>query len=311
MAQHDQFVGIDVSKARLDVCLWPQNEVCAFANDRDGLRALIRWLRRVRPHAVGFEASGGYERALLTALCEADLPARRVNPMRVRQFARAAGILAKNDRIDAAAIAHFCAALPQREVVHDPARAMLGELVTARRQLCEERTRCANQAEQTASALLRRIAAQRIKRLSAEIALVEAEIARLIADHPELAERNAIMRSVPGVGPTTAATLLAFMPELGAMSARQAASLVGVAPFDCESGAFRGKRRIAGGRKPPRDALYMAALVASRRNTTMAAAYHNLKNAGKPAKVALVAIMRKLITALNAMIRNKQQWAAA
>lgn len=182
--------------------------------------------------------------------------------------------------------------------------------VTARRQLCEERTRCANQAEQTASALLRRIAAQRIKRLSAEIALVEAEIARLIADHPELAERNAIMRSVPGVGPTTAATLLAFMPELGAMSARQAASLVGVAPFDCESGAFRGKRRIAGGRKPPRDALYMAALVASRRNTTMAVAYHNLKNAGKPAKVALVAIMRKLITALNAMIRNKQKWAA-
>lgn len=220
-------------------------------------------------------------------------------------------MLAKNDRIDAATIARFCAALPQREVIHDPVRAMLGELVTARRQLCEERTRCANQAEQTASALLKRIAAQRIKRLSAEMALVEAEIARLIAGNPELAERNAIMRSVPGVGPTTAATLLAFMPELGAMSARQAASLAGVAPFDCESGAFRGKRRIAGGRKPPRDALYMAALVASRRNTAMAAAYRNLRNAGKPAKVALVAIMRKLVTALNAMIRNKQQWAAA
>lgn len=311
MAQHDQFVGIDVSKARLDVCLWPQGESGAFANDRDGLRALIRWLRRVRPQAIGFEASGGYERALLAALCEAGLPARRVNPMRVRQFARAAGVLAKNDRIDAATIARFCAALPQREVIHDPVRAMLCELVTARRQLCEERTRCANQAEQTASALLKRIAAQRIKRLSAEIALVEAEIARLIADNPELAQRNAIMRSVPGVGPTTAATLLAFMPELGAMSARQAASLAGVAPFDCESGAFRGKRRIAGGRKPPRDALYMAALVASRRNTAMAAAYRNLRSAGKPAKVALVAIMRKLVTALNAMIRNNQQWAAA
>lgn len=189
--------------------------------------------------------------------------------MRVRQFARAAGILAKNDKIDAAMIAHFCAALPQREVVHDPARAMLGELVTVRRQLCEERTRCANQAE-----------------------------------------RNAIMRSVPGVGPTTAATLLAFMPELGAMSARQAASLVGVAPFDCESGAFRGKRRIAGGRKPPRDALYMAALVASRRNTALALTYQNLRNAGKAPKVALVAIMRKLVTALNAMIRHKQNWAA-
>lgn len=251
MAQHDPFVGIDVSKARLDACLWPQGEACAFANDRDGLRELVRWLRRVRPLAVGFEASGGYERALLAALCQAGLPARRVNPTRVRQFARAAGVLAKNDRIDAATIAHFCAALPQREVVHDPALAMLGELVTARRQLCEERTRCANQARQTANALLKRIAIQRIKRLSAEIALVEAEIARLIADQPELAERDAIMRSVPGVGSVTAATLLAFLPELGTMSARQAASLVGVAPFDCESGAFKGKRRIAGGANLP------------------------------------------------------------
>jgi len=311
MAQHDPFVGIDVSKARLDACLWPQGEACAFANDRDGLRELIRWLRRVSPLAVGFEASGGYERPLLAALCQAGLPARRVNPTRVRQFARAAGVLAKNDRIDAATIAHFCAALPQREVVHDPAIAMLGELVTARRQLCEERTRCANQAGQTANALLKRIATQRIKRLSAEIALVEAEIARLIADRPELAERNAIMRSVPGVGSVTAATLLAFLPELGAISARQAASLVGVAPFDCESGAFKGKRRIAGGRKHPRDALYMAALVASRRNAVLTATYQNLRNAGKPAKVAIVALMRKLVTVLNAMIRNRQNWANA
>lgn len=248
---------------------------------------------------------------MLAALCQAGLPARRVTPTRVRQFARAAGVLAKNDRIDAATIAHFCAALPQREVVHDPALAMLGELVTARRQLCEERTRCANQAGQTANALLKRIATQRIKRLSAEIALVEAEIARLIADQPELAERDAIMRSVPGAGSVTAATLLAFLPELGTMSARQAASLVGVAPFDCESGAFKGKRRIAGGRKPPRDALYMAAVVASRRNTVLTAAYQNLRNAGKPAKVAIVAITRKLVTVLNAMIRNKQNWAVA
>lgn len=308
MAQQDGFVGIDVSKAQLDVCLWPEGEARGFANDPQGLRDLVRWLRCKKPQAVGFEASGGYERALLAALCKADLPARRVNPARLRQFARAAGVFAKNDRIDAAMIARFCATLPQREVHHDPALAELAELVTARRQLVEERTRCTNQASQTRIAILGRIAAQRIKRLSAEIALVEAEIARLVAANPELAQRQTIMRSVPGIGAATAATLTAFMPELGTMNARQAAALIGVAPFDCESGAFKGKRRIIGGRKPPRDALYMAALVASRKNYLMAVFYQRMCNAGKPPKVALVAIMRKLITTLNAMIKNNQTW---
>ena len=311
MAQQDGFVGIDVSKSRLDACSLSDGEARVFANDRDGLRQLVRWLRGLKPQAVGFEASGGYERLLLAALCAANLPARRVNPARLRQFARAAGVLAKNDRIDAMMIARFCAALPQRETRHDPALATLAELVTARRQLCEERTRCANQAGQTRIAMLGRIAAQRGKRLSAEIALVEAEIAKLLASHPELAERQAIIQSVPGIGAVTAATLIAFMPELGTLSARQAAALIGVAPFDCESGAFKGKRRIAGGRKPPRDALYMAALVASRKNKPMVQVYQAMKTAGKPPKVALVAIMRKLITALNAMIRNKQKWALA
>lgn len=308
MAHCDDFVGIDVSKAQLDVCRWPEGEMRAFANDREGLRDLVRWLRRLAPQAVGFEASGGYERPLLAALCAADLPARRVNPARLRQFARAAGVLAKNDRIDAAMIARFCAALPQRETRHDPALAALAELVTARRQLCQERIRCANQTRQTALAMLKRIAAQRAKRLSAEIALIEAEIARLLAANPELAERRAIMRSVPGVGAVTVATLIAFLPELGTMNAKQAASLVGVAPFDCESGTFKGKRRIIGGRKAPRDALYMAALVASRANKTFAKTYQTMRSAGKPPKLALVAIMRKIIIALNAMIRNKQLW---
>jgi len=268
----------------------------------------VRWLRDLQPQAVGFEASGGYERALLAALCKADLPARRVNPARLRQFARAAGVLAKNDRIDAAMIARFCAAMPQRAARHDPALAELAELVTARRQLCEERTRCANQAGQTGIAMLKRIALQRIKRLTAEIALVETAIARRIEANRQLAQRQAIVRSVPGIGAVTAATLITFLPELGTMNARQAAALVGVAPFDCESGAFKGRRRIAGGRKPPRDALYMAALVASRRNKTMAALYQRMRNAGKPPKVALVAIIRKLVVALNAMLRNNQNW---
>lgn len=310
MTYAERFVGIDVSKARLDACLWPEGEERAFANDRQGLRDLVRWLRRLQPQAVGFEASGGYERALLAALCEAELPARRVNPARLRQFARAAGVLAKNDRIDAAMIARFCAALPQREARHDPVLAALAELVTARRQLSEERTRCANQAEQTRQALLKRIAQARIKRLSAEITLIEAEIARLVAAHPELAEKHAILRTVPGVGPVTAATLLAFMPELGSMTGRQAAALVGVAPFDCDSGMSKGKRRIIGGRKPLRDALYMAALVASRSNKTMANFYQRLRGAGKPPKIALVAIIRKLVTCLNAMLKHNQPWIA-
>lgn len=311
MTRQETFVGIDVSKAQLDACLWPDGQVRSFANDKQGLRELVRWLRRLGPLAVGFEASGGYERALLAALCEADLPARRVNPVRLRQFARAAGVLAKNDRIDAAVIARFCAALPQRETRHDPVLAALGELVTARRQLSEERTRCANQAGQASHAMLKRLRLARIKRLSAEIVLVEAEIARLVAAHPELAGKHAILRSVPGVGPVTAATLLAFMPELGTMTGREAAALVGVAPFDCESGTFKGKRRIIGGRKPLRDALYMAALVGSRSNTTLSDFYQRLRRAGKQPKIALVATIRKLITCLNAMLRDNQAWKGA
>ncbi|HMO77036.1 MAG TPA: transposase [Sphingopyxis sp.] len=274
MTGQETFVGIDVSKARLDACLWPDGEVRSFVNDRQGLRDLVRWLRGLKPQAVGFEASGGYERPLLAALCEAGLPARRINPVRLRQFARAAGMLAKNDRIDAGMIARFCAVLPQRETRHDPVLATLAELVTARRQLCEERTRCANQAEQTSQAMLKRIGLARIKRLAAEI-------------------------------------LLAFMPELGAMSGRQAAALVGVAPYDCESGSLKGQRRIFGGRKPLRDALYMAALVASRCNTPLRNFYQRLRNNGKPPKCALVATIRKLVTCLNAMLRDNHVWNSA
>lgn len=311
MTHANTFVGIDVSKAQLDVCLWPDGKAQAFANDRRGLRELVRWLQGVRPEAVGFEASGGYERALLAALCEAGLPARRVNPARVRQFARAAGVLAKNDRVDAAMIARFCQALPQREACHDPGLVALAELVTTRRQLSQERTRCTNQAEQAGQALVVRIARRRIKRLTAEIDLVEKEIRKLVAKHPVLAEKHQILLSVPGVGPVTAATLLALMPELGTMTGRQAAALVGVAPFDCESGAFKGKRRIAGGRKALRDALYMAALVASRKNERLTPFYQRLCKAGKPPKLAIVATMRKLVTTLNAMLRDNKTWTNA
>lgn len=310
MAQGDVFVGIDVSKAQLDVCLWPAGEWLVFDNDGKGVRALVRCLAKAGPVAIGLEASGGYEREALRALCAAGLPAHRLNALRVRRFAQGCGIMAKNDRIDAAVIARFVACVPQREAVHDPAAERLGELVIARRQLVEELTRCTNQAARTALSVLKRIAARRIARLKADILLLDQAMVEAVAADAHMAHRNRLLRSVPGVGPVFAHTLLALMPELGNLTRREAASLVGVAPFDCESGTFRGQRRIIGGRKPLRDAAYMAALVAARHNPTMTAFRLRLAEAGKPPKLILVAIIRKLITTLNAMIKRDQPWAA-
>lgn len=308
MTQGGCFVGIDVSKAWLDACLWPQGEARTFTNDRAGLRDLVRWAERLGPEAVAFEASGGYERALIAALGEAGLPARRVNPARVRHFARAAGVLAKNDRIDAAMIARFCATLPQNPIRHDPAAAALAELVTARRQLGDELTRCTNQAEHARHKVLKRLAARRAARLRADILALDEAIAQAVASDQSMARKKDLLCSVPGVGPVLAHSLMALMPELGRLSGRQAAALLGVAPFDRESGASKGQRHILGGRKPLRDVAYMAALVAGRHNPTLAAFKQRLKTAGKPPKVILVAIMRKLIVALNAILRDGKSW---
>lgn len=304
------FVGIDVSKARLDVCLWPSGEALDFTNDAKGIRALVQRLLRIGPAAIGLEASGGYEREVLAALCGTGLPAHRLNALRVRRFAQGCGIMAKNDRIDAAVIARFVSCVPQAKAVHDPAAAGLAELVTARRQLVEELTRCTNQTARTVHGVLRRMAARRIARLKADILLIDQAMAEAVAADEQMAARNRLLRSVPGVGPVLAHTLLALMPELGNLTRRQAAALVGVAPFDCESGTFRGQRRITEGRKPLRDATYMAALVAGQHNPIMKAFKQRLAEAGKPPKVILVAIMRKLVITLNAMLHKQQPWAA-
>jgi len=310
MTSQAVFVGIDVSKARLDLCFWPSGEQLAFANDGKGIAELVRHLSRLAPAAVGLEASGGYEREVLAALRTAGLPTHRLNALRVRRFAQGCGILAKNDRIDASVIARFVACVPQREAVQDPAALRLAELVTARRQLVEDLTRCTNQAAHTDHDVLRRISKRRIARLKADILLIDQALADAVAADERMAHKSRLLRSVPGVGPVFAHTLLALMPELGTLSRRQAASLVGVAPFDCESGTFRGQRRILGGRKPLRDAAYMAALVASQHNPVMKAFRQRLAEAGKPPKVILVAIMRKLLSTLNAMLRLNQAWSA-
>lgn len=311
MTQEGAFVGIDVSKAWLDVASWPEGQPLRLPNDGRGWAELVRYCRRLPVAAIGLEASGGYERGLLRSLIDAGLPARRVNPLRVRQVARGCGMLAKNDRLDAKAIARFVALVPQRPPLCDRAAEALAELVAARRQLKDELTRAANQAEQAEQPVLRRLAARRARRLQADILLLDKAIAEAVAADDDMARKSKLMQSVPGVGPVFAHSLLALMPELGTLTGRQAASLLGVAPFDCESGAFKGQRRIFGGRKKLRDVAYMAALVAGTHNPQLKTFKSRLQAAGKKPKVALVAVMRKLIVTLNAMIKNNQPWAHA
>lgn len=308
MAQQNVFVGIDISKSQLDVAIWPAGERVEIDNDADGWRELIRRLKRMPVEAIGLEASGGYERGLLRALLDTGLPARLVNPLRVRQFAKACGVQAKNDRLDAMAIARFVATVPQRPTERDPAVEALAELVTARRQLSDELTRAKNQSQHAGQAILIRLAKRRITRLNAEILLIDKAIADAVAADAALARKNALMRSMPCVGPVFSHSVLAFMPELGNLTNRQAASLLGVAPFDFESGGFKGQRRIYGGRRQLRDVAYMAAVVACSCNPAFKAFSDRLRAKGKRPKVAIVAVMRKLITTLNAMLRDDQPW---
>jgi transposase len=311
MAHQQEFVGIDVSKLGLDVAIWPSGEMFSVANDRDGRADLVRRLKRRSVDVIGLEASGGYERAMLKALLDAGLPGRRVNPLRVRQFASACGILAKNDQLDALVIARFVATLPQHPVERDPAVEKLAELVTARRQLCDELTRVNNQAEHATQPIIQRLGTRRANRLKLEIVALDKAIAQaVLADH-QLARKNALLRSVPCVGPVFAHSLLALMPELGTLSNRKVASLLGVAPFDYQSGSFKGQRHIFGGRQAIRDVAYMAAMVGGSCNPTLSVFRERLLAAGKPPKVVIVALMRKLITILNAVIREQRPWTPA
>jgi len=312
MTQDAVVVGIDVSKDTLDVALLPTGESFSTPNKGKGWGKLVRRLAGRVVAVVAFEATGGYERGLLKALNAARLPAARVNPSRVRDFAKACGTLAKNDRLDARMIARFAASLPPRLTQPDPVIEALAELVNTRHQLTEEITRATNQAEHAVSALVGRMARRRIRSLKADLQLIEREIAKAIAADPRLASKDALLRTAPGVGPVTSATLLALLPELGQLANRPIASLVGVAPFDHDSGKLKGQRCIWGGRQSVRDALYMAALGAIRaRQSIFRACYLRLVAKGKKPKVAIVAVIRKLVTTLNAMIRDQSAWKPA
>lgn len=300
--------GIDVSMLELEVAVLPHGMRFVVTNDATGWAELVQKLRSLSVAAVGLEPSGGYERGVIRALLAAGLSVRRVNPNQLRLFARARGVLAKNDRLDARLIAEYVAIMPTRPLHPDPAAERLAELVRVRRQLCDEHVTMANQASHLEDAMLRRLSKRRLARLEADIALLDKRLAEMVAGDAGLSRCYRLVITMPGVGPTLAYTLLALLPELGALSRKQIAALVGLAPYDFDSGKLKGHRCIYGGRAPVRTVLYMAALAAFRFNPALQAFHRRLITAGKKPKVAIVAVMRKMIVILNAMLRDSAQW---
>jgi len=303
-------VGIDVSKAEFCVAVDPSGETWMSATTPAAMDVLVERLRAVTPQLVVLEATGGYELPLAGACASAGLPVAIVNPRQVRAFAHALGRSAKTDAIDAAVLALFGARVrPEPRAVPDAATQALAALVTRRRQLLEmlgaERQRLAQ--ARPAGPVTRNLRTH-IRWLERRLAEVDDDIGSAIQASPVWRVHEDLLRTVPGIGPTTARTLLAELPELGRLDRRAIAALVGVAPFNCDSGQQRGYRRIAGGRASVRASLYMAALTASRRNPTLAAFYQRLRAHGKPPKVALVAVMRKLLTILNAILKQCAPW---
>ena len=294
-------LGVDVSKNTLDI--WQDNACLRLPNQKRPVRA---WLKTLPAHAqVACEASGGYERLLLEECHRAGRPVLRLNPRRVRAFAQASSVLAKTDRIDARLIGEFARILsPQPCPAPDPVQAQLARLIAYRQQLCAQITQNSNLLETDHQGLLAPFVQATLKALKATLAKVDKRIGALAKESSPLQDKIARLCQVQGFGSLTASTLISLMPELGSLSDARAAALAGVAPLNHDSGSFQGKRHISGGRCRLRSCLYMAALVASRRNPVLAPFYRRLRAKGKPAKVALVALMRKLIILANNLLKN-------
>jgi transposase len=305
-------VGIDVSKDRLDVHLRPSGEAFAVARDGKGLEILVERLGALDISLIVLEATGGFETTVAATLASAGLPLAVVNPRQIRNFAKALGKLAKTDAIDAEVIALFAERIgPQTRPVASAQAQALGELVARRRQLVEMIGMEANRRRRVSDKRLVKKIDRHVAFLEKELADIDADIDTGVRASPAWREAEEILTSVPGVGPVTARTLIAELPELGAVDRRQLAALVGVAPFNRDSGQWRGHRMIAGGRTSVRNVLYMAALVAIRHNPILKATYLRLTQRGRLKKVAIIACLRQLLTILNAMLRTKSQWKIA
>lgn len=302
------WIGIDVSKARLDVYARPSGEAAQFDNDPSGLKALCKWLQRYADCHVVMEPTGGYERAVVRELLEAKVTLSVVNARQIRDFAKATGRLAKTDRIDAQVIAHFGEVVnPQPRTALDPQAELLEALLVRRRQLIEMRVQETNRRPLAAAAIRPRIDAI-VQTLSAQIAQIDEELDQLIKQSPAWREHEDLLTSVPGVGAVTARTLSTMLPELGKIGRKQIGALVGLAPFNCDSGQHRGQRQIRGGRYAVRAVLYMATLSAIHHNPVIRAMHERLTAGGKLFKVAMVACMRRLLCILNAMVRDQKPW---
>jgi transposase len=307
----ERFVGIDISKQELVVAVRPSAELQTFSNTEEGLATLVRFLQELSASSIVLEATGGFARAAVNAMALAALPVVVVNPRQIRDFARSVGLLAKTDAIDAQIIARFAEAVrPEVRPLKDLETQKLEALNNRRRQIVEmltaEKNRLGASPEWCHKDIRSHIAwlEKRLKRANDDID-------DLIKQSPVWRQKEKILTSVLGVGPVVSTTLLCGLPELGSLSARKLSALVGVAPFNRDSGQHRGRRSCWGGRAHVRAALYMAALTASRCNPVIRDFYQRLRNAGKPAKVALVACMRKILVILNAMIKNNTCWQQA
>jgi transposase len=303
------YVGIDVSKDRLDVHVRPSGEAFAVTRDGKGLEELIERLRARAPTLIAVEATGGFETLVAAAIAGASLSLAVVNPAQIRHFARAIGKRAKTDPIDATVIAHFAEAVkPEPRPIPDAEARLLGELVARRRQIIEMLVAERQREKRVDAVRVRKSLARHIAALEKELPVIDGDIDTMVRGSPVWREKENLLVSFPGVGGILARTFLAEMPELGSLRRRQVASLVGVAPYTRQSGHWRGKSMIGGGRAAARSAVYLAALSAIRCNPTLKAFYQHLLAAGKPKMVALIAVARKILTILNAMLRDKKPW---
>jgi transposase len=303
------FVGLDVSKHKLDVAVRPTNRHFVVTNDDQGMKRLIRRLTNLNPQLIVLEASGGYEALALAALAEAQMPVALIKPQAARQFAGATGILAKTDKIDAQVLARFAEQLqPEPRPLADQTLQVLKATLQRRAQVVKMIGQEENRLEKTHLPSVRRDIQDHLAWLKRRHDDLNQELQDQIRQSPLWQDQDRLLQSVPGIGPAISLTIMARLPELGKLSGNKAAALVGVAPFNRDSGRSQGKRMIRGGRSYLRRMLYIAAVVASRCNPVIRAFYQRLRAAGKPKKLAHIACARKLVTILNAMVKNNQPW---